>query len=163
MRPPAALYCVALATAATVAEGAPPAASQDGDKKRPSASIVIEETPGPAEAPPAPAGDEKLKIGDAIRRNSPQVETCYSEALERNPLLMGKLVAHFDIGPSGKVIGAAADGVPDRELLLCVVKAVRKWDFPKPASGGKLRVRYPFRLEPRASALPASASLGTAR
>jgi outer membrane biosynthesis protein TonB len=60
-----------------------------------------------------------------------------------------KLVARFDIGPNGKVIGATADGIADRELIACVVQVVRKWEFEKPASGGKLRIAYPFRFEPR--------------
>jgi len=58
-------------------------------------------------------------------------------------------VARFDIGPSGKVIGATADGMADKELVLCVVTAVRKWEFEKPQSGGKLRVAYPFKFEPQ--------------
>ena len=31
----------------------------------------------------------------------------------------------------------------------CVVTAVRKWEFEKPQSGGKLRVAYPFKFEPQ--------------
>ena len=169
-RASAILACALLATAARAADdgaGSPssPAAAEDAaaPSGRGSGSIVVEEEPASTEAPPAPAGDEKLAIGESIRRNSTQIEGCYAKALERNPLLMGKVIAQFDIGPAGKVIGASADGVPDRELLVCVVQAVRKWDFPKPASGGKLRVRYPWRLEPRASALPASAALDSSK
>jgi hypothetical protein len=147
--------------------GVAPAAGQSeptpGGPARASGSIVLEDELAPAEVPPAPAGDEKLAIGEAIRQQSADVEACYSKSLERNPLLMGKLIAQFDIGPRGKVIGATADGIADRDLLLCVVQVVRKWEFAQPASGGKVRVRYPWRLEPRASALPASAPLGSAK
>ena len=48
-----------------------------------------------------------------------------------------------------EVIGAGADGIADRELIVCVVTAVRKLEFDKPQSGGKLRVAYPFKFEPR--------------
>jgi len=59
------------------------------------------------------------------------------------------LVTRFDIGPSGRVIGARADGIADRELIVCVVTAVRSFEFDKPHSGGKLRIAYPFKFEPR--------------
>ena len=64
------------------------------------------------------------------------------------PALQGKLVARFDIGPAGRVIGAVADGIADRDLQLCALRAIRAWQFAPPQSGGKLRVAYPFRLEP---------------
>jgi len=57
--------------------------------------------------------------------------------------------ARFDIGPSGRVIGATAEGITDRELIACVLAAVRKFEFDKPHSGGKLRIAYPFKFEPR--------------
>src|SRR5581483_6912140 len=91
-----------------------------------------------------------------------QIQACYSKALERTPLLFGKLIAEFDIGPNGKVIGATADGIADRDLLVCVVQAVRTWQFAKPLAGGKLRVRYPWKLEPRASARPQNAAAPSA-
>ena len=85
------------------------------------------------------------------RNNSDTIQDCYSRRLQDKPTLQGKLVVRFDIGPSGKVIGAAADGIQDRELIICVVKSVRTWEFSKPASGGKLRVAYPFKFEPQPS------------
>ena len=47
------------------------------------------------------------------------------------------------------MIGATADGITDRELIVCVLAAVRKFEFDKPHSGGKLRIAYPFKFEPR--------------
>jgi len=102
-------------------------------------------------APPIPQGDERKAIGDYIRDNSGDVRDCYAKRLQDRPTLQGKLVARFDIGPSGKVIGASADGIADKELQVCVVNAVRKWEFEKPQSGGKLRVAYPFKFEPTPS------------
>ncbi|HUJ25253.1 MAG TPA: AgmX/PglI C-terminal domain-containing protein [Myxococcales bacterium] len=101
--------------------------------------------------PPIPQGDERKAIGDYIRDNSGDVRDCYAKRLQDRPTLQGKLVARFDIGPSGKVIGASADGIADKELRVCVVNAVRKWEFEKPQSGGKLRVAYPFKFEPTPS------------
>ena len=111
-------------------------------------TVEAEET-GDEPAPPVPVGDERRAIGDYIRDNSSDVRECYAKRLQERPTLQGKLVARFDIGPRGKVIGATADGIADRELIFCVVQAVRKWEFEKPASGGKLRVAYPFKFEPQ--------------
>jgi hypothetical protein len=114
------------------------------------ASMVVEsEDPAEEPPPPAPQGDERSAIGDYIRDNSGPVRECYEKRLQERPTLQGKLVARFDIGPSGRVIGATADGIADRELIACVLIAVRKLEFDKPHSGGKLRIAYPFKFEPR--------------
>lgn len=122
----------------------------DGGAKPRAASMTVEsEETAEEAAPPAPQGDERRAIGDYIRDNSTDVRDCYARRLQERPTLQGKVVARFDIGPHGKVIGASADGIPDRELLLCVVTAVRKWEFEKPQAGGKLRIAYPFKFEPQ--------------
>lgn len=124
-------------------------AGGDGGAKPKTASMVIEEADEPEASPPPPAGDEKRAIGDYIRTNSGDIQECYAKRLQERPRLQGKLVARFDIGPSGRVIGATADGIADRDLVLCVVAVVRKWEFDKPSSGGKLRIAYPWKFEPQ--------------
>jgi outer membrane biosynthesis protein TonB len=133
-----------LAFAAAAAEQRPQATAP----KRP--SLVMEsEDLAETTSPPVPQGDERRAIGDYIRDNSGPVRECYEKRLQAKPTLQGKLVARFDIGPSGRVIGATADGMTDRELVACVMVAVRKFEFDKPRSGGKLRIAYPFKFEPR--------------
>lgn len=136
-----AIVLSAFFAAAAFADPAKPAAKA-------SMTVESEETAEEA-APPAPQGDERRAIGDFIRDNSGDVRECYARRLQERPTLQGKLVARFDIGPGGKVIGATADGIPDRELILCVVTVVRKWEFDKPQAGGKLRIAYPFKFEPQ--------------
>jgi outer membrane biosynthesis protein TonB len=109
---------------------------------------VEADEPGDEAPTPLPQGDERKAVGDRIRDNSAEIRECYATRLRERPTLAGKVVTRFDIGPSGRVIGAMADGIADRELLRCIVTAVRKWEFDKPASGGKLRVAYPFKFEP---------------
>jgi outer membrane biosynthesis protein TonB len=128
----------------------PQGAGGDGGTKPKVATMIIEsEESGDEAAPPIPQGDERRAIGDYIRDNSGDVRDCYARRLQERPTLQGKLIARFDIGPNGKVIGASAEGIADRELVLCVVQVVRKWEFEKPAAGGKLRVAYPFKFEPQ--------------
>jgi TonB family protein len=131
------------------AQPAPPPGGGDGRAKPKVASMAIEEDPaGDDTAPPTPAGDERRLIGDFIRNHTREIRDCYEKRLQERKTLQGKLVARFDIGPSGRVIGAIAEGMGDRELALCVVKVVRGWEFEKPQSGGKLRVVYPWVFTP---------------
>jgi hypothetical protein len=142
------LLAVALGSATHAADSNGMAPAGHGDSRpRPSVTVEAEE-PGNS-APPYPDGAEKLSIRDHVVENSGPIRECYEKRLAERPTLQGKLMARFDIGPSGKVIGATADGIADRELILCVVTAVRKFEFEKPQSGGKLRVAYPFKFEPR--------------
>ncbi len=136
---------IALLFMLAAAEAPQPAAA------KPKASMEIVFEADEDAAPPIPQGDERRAIGDTIRDNSAEIRECYAKRLQERPTLQGKLIARFDIGPGGKVIGATADGIADRELQVCVVQAVRKWEFEKPQSGGKLRVAYPFKFEPQPS------------
>ncbi len=131
------------------------AAAIDGGTKAKAASapaMVIEETDAKAEPPPpVPVGEERRAIGEYIHGHSDDVHDCYSQRLREMPALQGKLIARFQIGPSGRVIGAKAEGINDAPLAACVVAAVRKWEFEKPASGGKLSVAYPYIFKPIAA------------
>ena len=148
---PSLLLLVMLASAAQAADSMPAAPASPKDP-RPRASLTVEsEEPGAVATPPYPTGMEKLAIRDRIVDSSAPIRECYEKRLAERPTLQGKLVARFDIGPTGKVIGASADGIADRELQVCVVQAVRKWEFDKPQNGGKLRVAYPFKFEPQPS------------
>ena len=126
----------------------PGGAGGDGGAKPKAASMVIEETSNAPDVPPPPQGEEKKLIGEYITSHTDDVRDCYQKRIQERPTLQGKLVARFDIGPSGRVIGATADGIGDAQLVACVVAAVRKWEFEKPASGGKLRIAFPFKLTP---------------
>jgi outer membrane biosynthesis protein TonB len=131
-----------LAAAATTSPPAPAA--------RPKGTLTVEadEAAGDEAPTPLPQGDERKAIGDYIRDNSSEIRECYAARLRERPTLTGKVVTRFEIGPNGHVIGAMADGIADKELIRCIVTAVRKFEFEKPASGGKLRVAFPFKFEP---------------
>jgi outer membrane biosynthesis protein TonB len=96
------------------------------------------------DAPPAPLGEERRSIGEYVRAHLAEITNCYEERLTARKSLQGRLIARFDIGPDGSVIAASAEGIEDRELIRCTTDAMRGWRFGKPASGGKLRVAYPF-------------------
>jgi outer membrane biosynthesis protein TonB len=151
---------VAVCSAARAEEAAPAASPEKAAQPAvtpengtpPAASLVIDGEPAADEAaPPAPVGDERRAIGDYIRDHTREIRSCYETRLLERKTLHGKLVARFDIGPDGRVIGASAEGMGDRELSLCVVQVVRGWEFEKPQSGGKLRVGYPWVFTPSPS------------
>jgi outer membrane biosynthesis protein TonB len=136
------ILAILLAAAATTPAPAPAAA-------KPMGTLTVEADEAGEEQPtPLPQGDERKAIGDYIRDNSSEIRECYASRLRERPTLTGKVVTRFEIGPNGHVIGAMADGIADKELIRCIVTAVRKFEFEKPASGGKLRVAFPFKFEP---------------
>jgi hypothetical protein len=136
------ILALLLAAAATT----PPAPAA----AKPKGTLTVEtDEPGDEAPTPLPQGDERKAIGDYIRDNSSEIRECYAGRLRERPTLTGKVVTRFEIGPNGHVIGATADGIADKELIRCIVTAVRKFEFEKPASGGKLRVAFPFKFEPQ--------------
>jgi len=143
----AAALLLLCAAAARAEETAPPAPEKAATS---APSLVVEEEESAAEEapPPAPVGEERRSIGDYIRNHTRDIRNCYETRLLERKTLQGKLVARFDIGPDGRVIGASAEGMGDRELSLCIVKLVRSWEFEPPQSGGKLRVGYPWVFTP---------------
>jgi outer membrane biosynthesis protein TonB len=146
-------YVISLGLWAVLAVGSPsnaPQSSSSSAKPTPGIEVVFDSAEE-APPPPTPQGDERRVIGDFIRDHSADIRDCYARRLQESPTLRGKLVARFDIGPTGKVIGATADGIADRQLQLCVVHVVRGWEFSAPANGAKLRVAYPFKFEPQPS------------
>jgi outer membrane biosynthesis protein TonB len=131
---------------ATVAQGG------GEDSRAGGAAIVVDDDPQGAEVPPpAPTGDERRIIGEYIRNHTPEIRDCYEKRLRDHKTLQGKLIARFDIGPNGRVIGASVEGMADRDLSMCVVKVIRGWEFEKPRSSVKLRVAYPWVFTPAPS------------
>jgi hypothetical protein len=66
-----------------------------------------------------------------------QVRSCYERRLKNNPLLEGNLDLKIRLTPKGKVgsIGVNSDTVRDGEMLDCVQRTIRGWQFPAPVDG----------------------------
>ena len=56
----------------------------------------------------------------------------------------------FIIGGTGMVMGATVHeaSVDDRDLGLCMARAIRTMQFPAPEGRGIVSVIYPFELDP---------------
>ena len=91
---------------------------------------------------------DKEIIRREVRRHMNEVRYCYNEGLTRRPALEGRLVVHFTIAPTGRVIVAVPQsstlGMPSVDE--CVATAVRRWQFPQPSGGGLAIVSYPFQF-----------------
>lgn len=102
--------------------------------------------PGTEEAAVQGSLDKEV-IRRVIRQHLGEVKQCYEAQLKTSPNLAGRVMAHFTIGPDGKVtessIQESSLGSPACEK--CIADAVRGWEFPKPR-GGKVVVSYPFVL-----------------
>lgn len=94
------------------------------------------------------AGDlDKNIIHRYLRRKLPRIKYCYEKELSAEPGLKGTVVANFQIGPSGAVVGSAAKGV-NAKVSSCVADVIKSIQFPKPRGGGIVQVRYPLSFMP---------------
>jgi TonB family protein len=93
---------------------------------------------------------DKEIIRRIVRRHLNEVKYCYDQALARQPKLDGRLVAQFTIAANGQVIASLRQsstlGSPAVEM--CVVNAIKRWEFPAPTGGGLAIVTYPFTFSP---------------
>ncbi|PIE18685.1 MAG: hypothetical protein CSA65_04215 [Proteobacteria bacterium] len=89
---------------------------------------------------------DKELIRREVRRHRNEVRFCYQRELQNSPKLGGRLIVQFTIGGKGQVLlsRVQASTLSSAPVETCVVKAVRRWSFPKPAGGGIVVVSYPF-------------------
>jgi len=93
---------------------------------------------------PTVEGDlDKAIIRRYIKRNIPKVQYCYEKQLLANDTLEGTVTTRFVIDENGSVASASAEGV-DKEVASCIARVMKDIQFPKPKSGGIVRVTYPF-------------------
>jgi Ca-activated chloride channel homolog len=90
-----------------------------------------------------------------IRRRLDAIRYCYEKALVARPALHGTVTAHFTVNASGRVLGASATGLGDREVEACIVKVIESIEFPAVPDGAPTAVNYPFTLVPSVTPVPA--------
>jgi hypothetical protein len=89
-------------------------------------------------------------IRQVIASHRDQIKYCYSQELNRNPNLAGKVAVKFTISPKGYVTQAsvAQTTLNNAAVENCITQKVRTWKFPEPKGGGIVIVNYPFILNP---------------
>ena len=115
-------------------------------------------TPAPAGlTPPKPpenpldlrrSGPPPSAYTDVVHANFGKIRDCYDERLKRRPELRGTITVEVEISTLGKVAARLADdGLRDEQVARCVLRTIRRLDFPTP--GDKVHVfRIPFYFEP---------------
>lgn len=95
-------------------------------------------------------GLDKDLIRRVVRAHINEVRYCYNQGLAKDANLKGRVAVQFTIGGTGKVTSAVVGetDLKDRGVGSCIAQAVKRWSFPKPASGGAAIVTYPFILQP---------------
>lgn len=85
------------------------------------------------------------QIETVIRAHAAGIKYCYESELVRFPKLDGKITVKWWIDEEGIVFKAAIDSstVENANLEECVLRQVKRWQFPKPG-GGTVLVRFPF-------------------
>jgi RNA polymerase sigma-70 factor (ECF subfamily) len=110
-----------------------------------------------ASAPPtvgeAQAGElDKEYIRQQIKVLLPQISECYTNALQRDASIKGRMIVNFSIvgDPSvGGLVGeskvdAEKSTVSDPDMRECVQETMYGAQFPAPQNGGSIEVTYPF-------------------
>jgi hypothetical protein len=92
------------------------------------------------------------KYNTFINSRFGQVRACYERRLKVNSLLEGKVDINISIDSQGRVnwITVNQDTVRDKEMLECVKKTVRSWQFPEP-EGGSVVVGKTFKFKKKGS------------
>ncbi len=77
-----------------------------------------------------------------------EVKACYERRLKVNSFLEGKLDLNIDVASTGKVtaISVNKDTVRDQQMLACVKRTIRRWQFPKP-NGGRVIIGKTFNFK----------------
>lgn len=99
-------------------------------------------------AAPPPAGPlDKDSIRREVRAHLKPITFCYEKQLLERPTLAGTTLVEFSIAPDGHVESSVGSGF-DAKVDACVADVVKTIVFPKPDTGGALKVNYPFTFKP---------------
>lgn len=105
------------------------------------APLKEEHETAPAVAPGLP----RETISQTVRQHLPDLNSCYTKALESKPGISGKLVLQWQIRDQGKVANVRVVKGLFEPLDDCVATKVENWTFPPaPPGSAHTRVVYPF-------------------
>ena len=94
------------------------------------------------------AGPPPSAYSDVVHGNYDRIKDCYDERRKRRPGLEGTLIVEVEISTMGNVaVRIADDGLGDEQVAMCVLRTIRRLDFPFPKE--KVHVfRVPFQFTP---------------
>jgi hypothetical protein len=95
----------------------------------------------------AVSGDEN-EVRATIRQYLGQLKYCYESLAKADPNLQGRIEIRWAVA-AGKVVGSpyvVANTTDSGVLAECVVKKIRRWDFPLDVEGD---MSFPFVFQPK--------------
>ena len=94
----------------------------------------------------------RAKIEVALKRVMPRVRQCYERELASNPWLSGEVVARIKAAPSGAVekVTIERSTLDSKATIGCIVRLLRRLEFPASSSGQPMRFSVPLAFEPEA-------------
>ena len=109
---------------------------------------------GVGATPDAKLGDMPSKgpVGRTIRGSSEKFLACARDSVTVQTESIQEMKLKFTVEADGSVKRAAVIDMsaPDPDLQACVLKTLRKLNFPKPSDGKPKEIKYPLVLKPDA-------------
>ncbi len=95
-----------------------------------------------------PSGDKGIRA--RLTDNIENFRSCYIKAYKKNKRFPGTVKMVFTVKSDGKVTKAKAVSAEfSRSMKRCIVKKIKKIQFPKPKDGGYVEVSQPIHFKPR--------------
>ena len=145
--------------------GGPAATGEPPAPSKPPAKMQEAVPPGALSAVSAPSpqlmpfDEGRLKMAGGLdartfkrvmekRRSSFKV--CYKKALDENPQAKGEVRVSFGISPTGRVstVEVIESSLPSAEAVDCIVRVIRRVQFPPLETGQWAQVQYPLTFAP---------------
>ncbi len=111
---------------------------------------VVIRSGGPEEAVVMGAIDADA-VEAALLAHKDEFRLCYEREINaENPNLAGRVGTNFVIGSSGRVNQAAVESTTLKHAAVeaCILKVIKRIQFPIPRGGGVVQVTYPFKFSP---------------
>lgn len=95
------------------------------------------------------ADREAIRV--VVHQHIRAVSACYEEAIDARPGAMGKVLAEWDLDPSGGVHAVRVSEVdPSLEAIKpCLSREIASWTFPSGLVRETATVKYPFMFDER--------------
>ncbi len=96
-------------------------------------------------------GIDRDAIEAALMAHKDEFRLCYEREINaEHPNLSGRVSTTFVIGASGRVsqAGVLSTSLNNRNTERCIIKVIKRIQFPIPIGGGIVQVTYPFKFRP---------------
>ena len=94
------------------------------------------------------ASRDPSDVESMVKDKLPDLDSCYKEERQRNPLAFGKALFSFDVQRNGRTsdVRLLASTLKSPVMEGCLVGRIEAWQFQPPPE--VLKVRYPFSFQP---------------